>query len=387
MNTHSTNSRSLYRTLIWILLPTMCACGELQAQAQPASAPASSAPAVAPGVSEVPAANQNREDFDYRMPQRVADALVFDKNEQTVLDATCVDGTNPPSTDLGVPILLKRVIAIPKFNRSEFDLLENPPVRLLRKYGHAEFSFRPIRLDLEVKVVSRFTPVRSPYWDKNKPVWRLDCFSRSTPDPGRNPVTVLIAEDPTLSLGPPDKKQTEDGVELLLYTKSQRMDVAGIFYHNYFGEDRDGRQATYPVVIAWQDREINFGGSSSGSGINDWQLLLVGSAIVLVFFLWLWARRLSKNRGQAELDRQRRIETRGEFVPSQADIDQMDPALLAAAEAFFQEHPEKRPRSHSRPVTKTFNAAGEAVIEVDPALKQAAEEFNKDHRDHGKHSS
>ena len=384
MNIYPANSRNSSWIVMWVLLPTLCAWGELQAQGQPASAPASSASAVAPGGSETPATNPDREDFDYRMPKRVADAFAFDKNEQTVLDATCVDGTNPPTSDLGVPILLKHVVMIPKFNRSEFDLLENPPVRLLRKYGHAEFNLRPVRLDVEVKVVSRFTPVRSPYWDKDKPVWRMDCFSRATPDPGRNPVTILIAEDPTLSLGPPDKKQTEDGVELLLYSKSQQMEVAGIFYHNYVAEDRDGHQAVYPIVIAWQNREINLGGPSTG--INDWQLLLVGSAIVLVFFLWLWARRLSKNRGQAELDRQRRIEARGDFVPSQEDIDQMDPALLAAAEAFYQEHPEKRPRSHSRPVTKTLDAAGEPVIEVDPALKQAAEEFNKDHRDHGKRS-
>jgi hypothetical protein len=64
----------------------------------------------------------------------------------------------------------------------------------------------------------------------------------------------------------------------------------------------------------------------------------------------------------------------------------MDPELLAAAEAFFQEHPEKRPPSHNRPVSKTFDAAGEPVIEVDPALKQAAEQYNRDHRDHGKRS-
>jgi hypothetical protein len=360
----------------------MGAWNESKAQERPASAPASLTTTSAPGLSETPAENPNREDLDYRMPQRVADAFELTKTEQTVLEATSIDGTQPPTSDKGVPILLEHAVTIPKFNRAEFDLLENPPVRLLKKYGHADFSLRPIRLDVEVKMVSRLVPVRSPYWPKGKPVWRLDCLSAATPDPSRNPVVILIAEDPTPALGAPDKKQSEDGLELLVYTKPVRMQLAGIFYRNYFAQDRDGRQGVYPIVIAWQNREIDVAGS--GTGMNDWQLLLVGCAIVIVFFLWLWVRRLAKGRGQAELERQRRQEAQAEFVPRQEDIDQMDPELLAAAEAFFQEHPEKRPRSHSRPVSKTFDAAGEEVIEVDPALKQAAEEFNKEHRDHGK---
>jgi hypothetical protein len=385
MNTNPVNSRNLSWIVICLVLPAVGAWSESRAQEQPASAPASSTATSAPGVSEAPAANPNREDLDYRMPQRVADAFVLSKTEQTVLEATSVDGTEPPSSDKGVPILLAHAVKIPKFNRAEFDLLENPPVRLLQKYGHAEFNLRPIRLDVEVKMVSRLVPVRSPYWPKDKPVWRLDCLSASTPDPNRNPVVILTAEDPLPALGSPDKKQTEDGVELLLYTKPVRVQLAGIFYRNYFAEDRDGRQGTYPIVIAWQNREIDLTGA--GAGMNDWQLLLVGGAIVIVFFLWLWLRRLTKGRAQAELDRQRRQESQTDFVPRQEEIDQMDPALLAAAEAFYQEHPEKRPRSHNRPVSKTFDAAGEPVIEVDPALKEAAEQFYKDHRENGKRPS
>ena len=304
------------------------------------------------------------------------------KDEQTVLEATSVDSTNPPTSDWGVPILLKHAVTIPKFNRAEFDLLENPPVRLLRKYGRAEFNLRPVRLNIEVNVVSRLTPIQSLYWPKDAPVWRLDCLSRATPNPTRNPVIVLMAEDPIPLLGAPDKKTTEDGVEFLIYTKPPRMELAGIYYRNYFGEDRDGRQAVYPIVVAWQNREINLGGPSAG--FSDWQLLIVGGAIVIVFFLWLWFRRLAKIRGQAELDRRAAREAQADFVPRQEDIDQMDPELLAAAEAFFQEHPEKRPISHDRPVSRTFDAAGEPVIEVDPALKEAAEQYNKDHRDYGK---
>lgn len=382
MNTNPANSRNLPWIVICILLPAIGAWSESKAPGQATSAPASSTATSAPGESEAPAANPNREDLEYRMPKRVADAMELTKTEQTVLEATSVDSTEPPSSDKGVPILLQHAVKILKFNRAEFDLLENPPVRLLQKYGHAEFSLRPIRLDVEVKMVSRLVPVRSPYWPKDKPVWRLDCLSTATPDPNRNPVVILTAEDPMPALGSPDKKQTVNGVELLIYSKPVRMVLAGIYYRNYFAEDLDGRQGVYPIVIAWQNREIDV--ASSSVGMNDWQLLLVGGAILIVFFLWLWVRRIAKGRNQAEQDRQRRVEAQTDFVPRQEDIDQMDPDLLAAAEAFFQEHPEKRPRSHSRPVSKTYDASGEAVIEVDPALKQAAEEFNKEHRDHGK---
>ena len=382
MNTHSANSRNLSWIVICVLLPALGTWGELKAQAPPASAPAS-LPATIQSATTKPA--PNRDFLNVAVPESVAKALNFTEQELIGLDASRADSVNL-SGDRGLSLLLNHISGIRMFNKEEFNSLEPGIVRLMRKHGSEDYRFYPIRLDLLVNGMAPFRPVN---WPKEKPVSMLLCTSMSTPGPAKdnpNIVIVLIAQDMKPLLGTPDS-WNKDG-QFWEYKKNpQRLQMAGVFYRNFILEDvapENSTKLAYPLVIAWQCLETN--APSSSTGINDWQLLLVGGAIVLVFFLWLWVRRIAKGRNQTELDRQRRAEAQADFVPRQEDIDQMDPELLAAAEAFFQEHPERRPISHSRPVSKTFDAAGEPVIEVDPALRQAAEQYNKDHRHDEKRS-
>jgi hypothetical protein len=383
MNTNPVNSRNLSWIVMGLLLLTLGAWSALRAQEQPASAPA-----VAPATSQS-AASQPAPSHDFLsvpIPEPVAKALEFSPKEMTGLDASTADSTNLLG-DKGLSLLLKHISKIRTFNKEEFTSLEPGIVRLMRKHGLEDYRFYPIRLDLQVNGMAPFKPEN---WPKDNPVSMLLCTSMSTPGPDKNNpniVIVLIAQDVKALLGTPDS-WNQDG-QFWEYKKNpQRLQIAGVYYRNFILSDVDKENSAklvYPLVVAWQILDSNSAGPSTG--MNDWQLLLVGGAIVLVFFLWLWVRRIAKGRNQAKLDRHRRQESQAEFVPRQEDIDQMDPALLAAAEAFFQEHPEKRPRSHNRPVSKTFDAAGEAVIEVDPALKEAAEQFYKDHRENGKRQS
>jgi hypothetical protein len=379
MNTHRTTQRNGSWIVLCVLLPAWAAWG------QTATSPVESAPATAPASEPAsPTTAPNRDFLDVPMDNRVAEALKFSEEEMIVLDDTSNDSTNPPSSDPGVPILLQHISKIKRFTKEEFAQLEPGIVRLMRKHGREDYHLYPIQMDVKVNAISRFTPVKSKYWPQDKPVWKLDCLSLNTPGgPDKdnpNIASILIAEDMTSLLGTPDKKKTEGGVERWDYEKNpRRMQFAGIFYRNYFSGTDDPKnhpeQRAYPLVIAWQNLRTD---TATSSNVSGWQLSIAGGAILLVFGLWLWLRQMAKGRSHAEDDRLRQRQA-DDFVPSQRDIEQMDPELLAAAEAYFKEHADKRPVSHSKPVLKTYDAAGEEFIEVAPALRAAAEQFKKDH--------
>ncbi len=276
--------------------------------AAPATAPAAVAATeptadTAPTTDEAPVAGVNLEDQSYCMPEVVEKAMTLLPNEQTIVDATAYDGTTPPESDKGLAIMMAHVSKIPRLNSAEFDLLENPPVRLLRSCGRAEFHLRPVRLDLLVHRTSKLAPSSLRVWDKYWPgrheVWQLDCTSvLDTPKHPVNTVVVLLPYDPMPLLGTPTRTTSDNGVASNEYTNPPRLQVAGIFYRNWLTKEAkpDNGRETYilaPMLLAWQNRESGLAGSDIST---NWVLAISGTILVVLFGLWVWQRNVSKAR-------------------------------------------------------------------------------------------
>lgn len=355
------------------------------AQNMPATQPAS---ATAPAAASMPATSQTlwqeSDDMPDLLPRMIVDAMTFDPQEQLILGDTS-DGSGSLAYDHGLAIMLKHVSSIRQLPPEHISLLESPPVRLLRKYPD-EFRFRPVRLEVKVYMVEKLTPgknmVSSTYWPSDRNIWQLYCVSAMTPDPEHSPLIITITEDPTDALGTPD--QVDSKGAMIFRKQPRRIEVAGIFYRNYRHETRDGGQASYPVVLAWQSRLVGSVESSSGGG--GLQGILLGLVLVMLLGAWWWSRQYLRSRKDQDNQRQDALrqarEAREQMVIDEAEAAQIDPALRAAAEEYFREHPEKRPPTQRHAAAAPPSTSRPSNDQdIDPALKQAAEEYRKEHGD------
>ena len=219
----------------------------------------------------------------------------------------------------------------------------------------------------------------SQYWPKERPAWLLRCVATSTPKPGRQPAGDPVDGGPRADAG--QARRAPAPTAMLYYGRTgRRTEIAGIFFKLYRhqsdteGVDRLPRPAgvAIPPVRTSDSRRRRLGdaGNDAGDGAGAWVLLLA-----------IPSQQDRPLQGAVAGAAQSRLGA------SQSGEDfgheRVDPALLEAAEAYFKEHPEARPRSRR---TRRCNCRRGRRLgyrstraQVDPALKEAAEQFIKEH--------
>ena len=260
------------------------------------------------------------------------DAIELSERERIALEAVRDRTTSLDETALYM-MLAKAGKRAEPVSPAYRDLLAHPG----RYRGEA------IRLTLQVDTVRKLLPEEglpvTPYWPKDRPVWRLECLNPAAGRPRDEPVVVLSVVAPTL-LPRPD--QIADNGDQLFHEPGPMIELTGVFYKVYQARTRgDARDPAawrdFPVIVAWQLAPV------AGHG-TDWRqsrTILIVLIILAAGLAVLFLRRLIKHQARPRLAQ----------LPRRA-----------AAPSTDQQDAGRGPEENA---------------EIDPLLKEAAEDYRR----------
>ncbi len=381
--------------LLAILTPTCSLAAQEAATTAPAPSNAAPMPTALPRITITSQPVDDRPAWLIRELQRpdrlkqVAGAMTFSPEEVAAL-SDITDRTEALGNDRLLLLMLSHVAKIPPLGPKEFNSLEPASVRAMEEAPDV-FRGAAVRMDVRVFDAEKLSPGHgmdySLYWPKDAVLWKLRCTSPSAmPAHAARPLIILSTVDPVSVLGKP-RDISPDGRILRFDEGGVATEMGGVFFKLCRAPADDGGERYYPVLLAWLFRPT----PQAVQGSGDWMTpaMLLAMALVLAFFCWRYLRgRIARSKAhwQEQLQRVSAAAESGEDYSH----ERVDPALLQAAEAYFEEHPEARPRHRTRPGPESnAGAAGASDDEqVDPALKEAAEQFTKEHpEDDGKRPS
>jgi hypothetical protein len=191
-----------------------------------------------------------------------------------------------------------------------------------------------------------------PQWDKDRPVWEMDCVQTGVPHEDDKPLKVLSLVDPNSHIGPPDET---DEFKRGRYKNGRAIRVAALFYKIFRAKAGTGELRDYPMMVGWQIEgamsPLRIGGGWGGLAGFLPLLLLI---LILAGGFYFTRRRLAKLKKSDAAARPRYRPLRYESDegpqaerdrPDEAEDEEkadgpVDPALASAAEEYLREKEE-----------------------------------------------
>jgi hypothetical protein len=251
------------------------------------------------------------------------EGLAFDKDETIAIAA--VRDRISQLDETPFYMMLHHVATLPAISDAQYAALDMPSYANLLAEP-ARYRARPMRMTVLVVRVRKIFPERgmsnTPYWPKDRCVWRMDCLNADSTDPVMQPVIVFSTMEPA-ELGDgrpgPDADVTE-----YPYPGSPKARIAGVFYKVQTDADLSGVRRDYPVILGSQVVRLTPFGYTS-----PWpkEALLVGGVAVLGVAFVALRIRVRRAKGESRRRRPRRE------PPGVADVP-VDESLQKAAKDF-----------------------------------------------------
>jgi len=260
------------------------------------------------------------------------DGLRFSPKEWTILRA--VDDRKAQLDEEAAYVLFRRAASLPYLSPDDFNMLGQPTGEWLRSHPDG-FRGQPVRLQVYVFEVMKFTGTSPSWWPEQTPVWQLHCERANARRPGDEPLILVSLVDPTPLLGKPGKVLSDGTVQ---YPRAvQVVDVAGVFYKTIEQNDQSTPpvKRRYPVIVVWQMKP----GQSAEASTGEWKLWSIFGGFLLLAFGWFFIRRrLSQSRRERDGEFGRRgyrpMRDQTEDEPRHVPLGEVDPKLRAAVEEY-----------------------------------------------------
>jgi len=301
--------------------------------AAPVSAGDAGPPAPPAGPAKSPTAPRvQRDAMGAALPLPVARTIQegLDLTEEEKEALAAINQRPDQFDETGLYVMLRRVAALPRLDPEKWaDELDMPSYKNLN-----QFQGRPLHIKANLAQAYKVIPGHqselsySPFWPRGRAVWVLDCIVPLGNDYFRQPLRVFSVVEPP-SLPPPQKTEKD----LALYIQpGPEIDVAGVFYKTYRGEDREGHRQQYPIIIAWQIERETLQGTGLGP-FNPLNLALGLLAVLAVGYLFL--RSYLRNAAASRTSKYKPLREEAQPQAAQDEEPQaVDPLLQAAAEEY-----------------------------------------------------
>lgn len=280
----------------------------------------------------------------------MADRVKVEDIEWTVLEATRDASKQLDDTGLYAALsVAARARENIQLDPEEWQQLDRPAYRSLLAQPK-RWRAQPLQLDVAVYSVREQKSGDglnySPFWPKDRKVWRIDGLVLGGEDPKLQPVIIFSVANPMalLGQGKPGNAANETEFEL-----GPPIRVAAVYYKIFTDRNRDGDVSLYPVVMAWQLDSVDedlFGSLGTGAPGGIWgYAALPGMLLAVVIAAFYLVKRQvtqSKNRQATGptykplRDLAEDDEKKPEQEPDPVD-EHVDPELARAVEQFRQE--------------------------------------------------
>jgi hypothetical protein len=290
-----------------------------------------------PSDAPPPAIPATPEETSTRTINISADPIELSEAEKTALGA--VRDRTKSLDETALYMMLASVAKLEKLSPQELESLSRPSVRNLLAHPHV-YRAEAIELNVYVVIVRKLLPGKglayTPYWEKDRGVWRMDCLNAAARHPAHEPIVVLSTAEPSF-LRKPDET-TPDGAKLYRGL-GPKVRLAGVFYKVYTALSRGDETVgplwrEYPVVLAWQLFPIRE--SARPQDLSSGIIMVIVFIGMALGFIVL-RRGLKRSPAPEYPYRPRRpigaVETKG----GRKEDDEVDPLLKEAADAYRKE--------------------------------------------------
>jgi len=225
-------------------------------------------------------------------PPAMAERIVIEEVEQTVLDATRDGSGQADETGLYASLsIAARARENVQLDRDEWQHLDRPAYRSLLAQPK-RWRAQPIQLAVRIYEIWKLKPGDglnySRFWPKDRPVWRIHGTVLGNKDEESQPITIFSVVNPDEYLGQGEATKEDN---LTQFKHGPILRLAAIFYKVLADTDKEGNRRLYPVVMSWQlaDSEGDTYAATPGADSGLWGsaampvVLLV--AVLAVFYL------------------------------------------------------------------------------------------------------